>query len=172
MIETEKYENYPWWIICLFNLCGLVLYALGFIFLSHLNIWAGIGYLIYCLMANVNVMSSSCRYCYYYNKRCGPGLGKLATLFFKEGDKNRFIKSEFSYNEIIFNMLTVGLPLIGAFPILLNEFSWFFIILLVLLLTFGFFRLIGLKWLILCKHCRQGEIGCPLEQRLRHLPRC
>lgn len=162
----------PWWIIFLFNLCGLILYTSGFMILSYLNILAGLGYLIYCLMANVNVMNSSCRYCYYYNKRCGLGLGKLAALFFKEGNKSRFSKSEFSYNEIIFNVLTVGMPLIAAFYVLLIKFSWPLIILLVSLLIFGFFRLRGIKWLFLCKYCRQGEISCPLEERLKHLPRC
>jgi len=87
--KKEGYESFPLYIVFLANVVTVLIYGLGFYILIGISIWIGILYLLYCIWIEFMILKRSCVSCYYYDKFCGLGKGKLAPLFFKKGDPKK-----------------------------------------------------------------------------------
>ena len=160
-MKEENYENYPMWIVILSNLVKVLGYAIGAIILAEFGIWVAVAYLIFCLLLMIILMKNGCNYCYYYGKWCGDGMGKIAPLFSKKRYDRDFSKMDFSNWDVFLVFLPTILPVIGAIVLLLINFSWVMIIILVLCLIIGLGSIIVMHGALICKHCKQGRIGCP-----------
>jgi len=164
MEQPKTYEKFPCWIMLISNFVSIAIYLIGAFIISKIGlIWLGL-YLLYILGLEIRLMGRSCVNCYYYGKHCAFGKGKLSSLFFKKGNPNNFIKDKITWKDILPDFLVSIIPLIVGIILLMLNFDWLLLILIVLLAILtsagnGFVRSS-----LACKYCKQGEIGCPAEQ--------
>jgi hypothetical protein len=164
MKETKTYENFPSWMVLTAVVFSFFVYALGAYILSGLGLVFLILYLCYCLFIEVNLMRRSCVNCYYYGKFCGLGRGRLCSFFFKKGDPEAFIGDEISWTSLVPDFLVFIFPLVGGIILLVKDFSWILLGLLLVLLVLSFGGNAFIRSSFACKYCRQRELGCPAEK--------
>lgn len=167
MEKETYYENYPLSIICSSTIITISSYALG-TFISYLiNPWLALGYIFLCLISLLVGIRFRCCFCYYYGKRCSSGLGKLAPLIFKKGDSSEFKNPKNLIPAGILDFITLLSPVIGAIILMIIRFSWLVLVLLVVCLIVAVLPGFFLRKNLFCKHCRQGEIGCPAYEGMQ-----
>lgn len=121
-------------------------------------------YIIYCFGVEILVILRSCKNCYYYNRVCGLGKGKIASLFTKKGDPKKFTEKEVTFKDMVPDFLVAIFPLVGGIILSVIDFSLIRIGLIVILLMFSFGGTAVIRGSLACKYCRQREIGCPAEK--------
>jgi len=126
-------------------------------FLYPLAAWA---YLIFAvLMVYVILRKLICTKCYYYDKWCHSGWGKLSALFFKKGNIENFSTSVVKILPPLTYGLLLVLPLVSIIISMIRSFSLIKIIVLVLLLSVSSYSgAIGRKKS--CEQCKMRYI-CP-----------
>jgi hypothetical protein len=164
MEETKFYEKYPLWIPLLTALISFIGYIIGALILSGFGIIYSILYLIYCFGAELVVIIRSCKDCWYYGKVCGIGKGIVAPLFVKKGDTKKFAERDISLVHLIPDFLVVIFPLVGGIVLLILDFSFLLLGLIILLVLLFFGGTAFIRSKLVCKHCKQKEIGCPAEK--------
>jgi hypothetical protein len=112
----------------------------------------------------IRVMKRSCVNCYYYGKYCAFGKGKISSLFFKKGTPKAFLKRKISWKDILPDFLVSIIPLIAGIVLLILNFNWLLLILIVLLAILTSAGNSFVRGSLACKFCKQREIGCPAEQ--------
>ncbi len=163
MEQPTSYKNYPAWIVIISNLFSLGIYGLGFLITYMLGPVFAILYLVYILLFELRLIGSHCTNCFYRGKVCGFGKGKISSWFFKKGDISKFCENEFTFKDMIPDMLITLIPLIIAIILLIIEFNLLLllaILLLILLTTIGNAYVRGS---LTCKYCKQKELGCPAD---------
>ena len=130
----------------------------------NLGIFFAAGFVAYILFIEVRLLAKSCKHCYYYGRFCAFGKGKCSALFFKKGNPDEFLKTEITMKDIIPDFLTFIFPLIAGIFVLISNFSWFIVVLLVILVVLGFGGNSVVRGSFACKYCKQREIGCPAER--------
>jgi hypothetical protein len=161
MIKNKSYENFPLWIPLIAILVSIIGYIIGAVILSGFSIIFSILYLLYCFGAELMVIIRSCKDCWYYGKVCGFGKGKIAPLFVKKGDPNKFADREISLIHMIPDFLVVILPIMGGIILLFLDFSFFVLSLMVVLIVLFFGGSAFIRGIFACKYCKQKYIGCP-----------
>ncbi|MFX0115453.1 MAG: hypothetical protein ACFFB3_12965 [Candidatus Hodarchaeota archaeon] len=155
------YESYPHRIMSL-SLGQMILSNLIGILIFYLIIdWLGLVYFFLCLIMLFVAMKFRCSYCYYYDKRCPSGLGKLCKFFFKQGASEEFQNPRNIAPTATLSVAVLLLPFGGGLVLLFEEFSWFVLMLLILYLLIAGLSGYFLRKDLLCKNCKQGQIGCP-----------
>lgn len=161
-METgNSFDNYPVRIVILSNLVSLAIYGLGFFIIFKLGWIFSICYLFYVLIFEYRLLRYHCTTCYYYGKVCGFGKGRLSSLFFKKGDVSKFCNKEFTWKDMIPDILVSLIPFVFGIILLIIKFDFILLaaVLALLLLTTsgnGFIRSS-----LTCRYCKQGELGCP-----------
>lgn len=165
LVESVKpYENFPFSMVLFAVLVNVSIYALGVAILSGFgNVMAAL-YFLYCLGVEIHVMKKGCVDCSYYGKWCAFGKGKVAPLFFKQGDPKRFTSKCMSWKELMPDILVLLIPLVGGIALLIHGFSWSVAMMLAALLSLSFGGNYVVRNRIACKYCKQRELGCPAEQ--------
>jgi len=163
-VNKSSYENFPLWIVLLTNLFSITIYLIGLYILLNLGILFVVLYVTYIILIEIRLLTKSCKDCYYYGKVCAFGKGKCSALFFKKGKPENFLKTEITMKDIIPDFLTFIFPLIGGIALLISNFSWLIIVLLVILVILGFGGNAVVRGSFACKYCKQREIGCPAER--------
>lgn len=163
-MNPKSYESFPLWIVFTSNLLAVSVYALGALILSGFNATIIILYLLYCVWIEVRLLRRSCVNCYYYGRVCGTGRGKLCGLLFKKGDPEKFAKDEVTFKDMIPDFLVSLIPVVGGAILFLKEFDWVLAGLTAGILVLSFAGNALLRGRLLCKYCKQREIGCPAEK--------
>jgi hypothetical protein len=164
MSSTKCYENFPYRFIIGSNIIQLAIYAIGAYILYLLGpIWLVL-YVLYIALLEMRLLKMNCIHCYYYGKRCGFGRGKLCSLFFKKGESKKFIDKQIGWKDIIPDFLVTIIPLIIGVVLLVKNFNWILLALIIVLLILGFPVTGYIRGSLACKFCKQREIGCPAEQ--------
>ncbi|OPY26072.1 MAG: hypothetical protein A4E27_00776 [Methanobacterium sp. PtaU1.Bin242] len=163
-MENLCYVNYPWWIVLLSNLVSLSIYIIGAYIFLNLGLIFTILYLLYCFILEIRLLKEGCVNCYYYGKVCGFGKGKLSALFFKRGDPSRFSQHEISWKDMIPDMMVFIFPIIGGTVLLIYDFSWITLFLMVVLVILSLAGNALVRGLLTCSRCKQRELGCPAEK--------
>lgn len=161
---TKSYENFPVRIVILSNLVTVLLYAAGLIIMIRLGWIAALLYLVLVLSLEYRLIAKHCVKCYYWGKTCGFGQGRLSSLFFKKGDPEKFCENNFSWKDMVPDLLISLIPLITGIVLLIIRFDMIIlsgIILLIALTTAGNAFIRGNY---ACKYCKQRELGCPAEK--------
>ena len=114
MSQSQTYDNYPHCIIFVSNLFSFALYLIGAIIISKFGLVWLAAYLLYIVWLEIKVMRKSCANCYYYGKYCAFGKGKLAALFFKQGNPEDFVKRQITWKAMIPDALVTLIPLIAV----------------------------------------------------------
>ena len=164
MQNNKAYENFPFLIPLLACLLSLSIYSLGFYIFWSLYINLAVAYIIFCLWIEFRILKLSCVNCYYYGKTCGLGRGKLCTVIFKKGNPKSFIEKEIAWKDLIWDFLVLIFPLIGGVIILIRDFTWLILILMVILVMLSMGGNAFLRGSLACKYCKQKELGCPAGQ--------
>ncbi|MFC1478360.1 hypothetical protein ACFL57_02765 [Candidatus Margulisiibacteriota bacterium] len=164
MEKANAYDNFPLWIVLLSGLYTVLLYALGAYIMAGLGlIWMAL-FLLYCLFLEMRIMKMSCVHCYYYGKFCGLVRGKLAAVFFKKGDPQKFLEKKISWKDIIPDFLVIVIPLIAGIILLIQGFTWTLLAVLGLLLILFMGGTPVIRGMFACKYCKQREFGCPADE--------
>ena len=139
-IFEQGLEEYPKASIILGNLVMMLWIALGTIacwFLYPLAAWIYLAAAI--IMVGVVLRKLVCTNCYYYDKWCSMGWGKLSALFFKEGDMENFGTSiGIKLAPLTYGLLSL-IPLIFIVISIVQGFTVSKIIVLALLLLVSFY---------------------------------
>jgi hypothetical protein len=163
METIKRYENYPIGIVILSNFVSLTIYALGFLIVFRLGLAFSFLYLLYISILEYRLIRNHCPNCFYWGKACGFGKGRLSSWFFKRGDSSLFCMKDFTWKDMIPDLLISLIPFIIGIIILILGFDIILLseLLMLLLLTTtgnGFIR-----GKLTCNYCKQREIGCPAD---------
>jgi len=164
MQNNKVYENFPVWIPLLSCVHSISIYAIGTFIFYQLAIFFAVLYLLFCLWFEFRTLQKSCVNCYYYGKICGLGRGKLSPLFFKKGNPERFTEKDISWKDLIPDFLILIFPLVGGIIILIMDFTWLILVLMVILVVLSLGGNALIRGSLACKYCKQRELGCPAEQ--------
>jgi hypothetical protein len=111
------------------------------------------------VMVYIMLRKVICINCYYYDKWCGLGWGKLCAAMFKKGNIEDFPKSiGVKLAPATYGLLMI-IPLILVIVSIIQVFSWDKIIVLVLLLLVSFYSG-GISRKSACTQCKMNII-CP-----------
>lgn len=171
MKEARTCESFPVPMVSLAILVSLTIYVIGACILAVLVIWLSIAYILYCAWIEFRILKYSCADCYYYGKLCGLGRGKLCPMLFKKGDPQSFAEKEISWPDILPDFMVSIFPAIGGIILLIRDFSWLILLLLVALLALSFGGNAIIRGSFACRHCKQREIGCPAERLFSKEPK-
>jgi hypothetical protein len=166
MKENICYENYPLKFVIRANILQLAIYLIGAYILYLTGIIWLILFLIFILILEIRLLKISCVNCYYYNKSCAFGKGKLCSIFFKKGNPEKFIGKKISLIDIIPDFMVSIIPLVVGIALIALNFNWILLILVILLILLAFPVNGFLRGSVACKYCKQRKIGCPAEQLL------
>lgn len=166
MTKNITYEKYPTSIPLIAIILSLLTYLLGAYIISGFGIIFAILYLIYCFGIELNVIIRSCKHCYYYGKLCGIGKGIVAPVFVKKGDTKIFAEKNVSIIVMIPDFLVGIFPIVASIILLIQNFSIILLGLLILLILLFFVGTAFIRGALVCKYCKQREIGCPAEKLL------
>lgn len=161
MSDSERYESYPIRIAVLSNLFSLSIYAIGAYVLWMIARLASALYLVYCSVLEIRVLRRSCPNCYYYGKVCCFGRGLLCSLLFKRGEPRKFIERNVSWLDILPDFMVTIIPVLGGIVLLVDEFSWIIVALILILLALGFAGSAFIRGSYACRYCKQRDLGCP-----------
>jgi hypothetical protein len=114
-------------------------------------------YLLYCFGLELRLLKGHCVNCYYYCKICGFGKGKLCSWLFKRGDPRKFTEAEISWASMLPDFMVPLWPVLGGIILLVQNFTWLLFLLVVLSLSGNAI----VRGSLVCKYCRQKELGCP-----------
>jgi hypothetical protein len=168
--KDKCYENYPGCMVFAVVLFSLATYLFGGYIIYQLGLFWLALYIVYILLLEYRLLGH-CAECYYYGKWCAGGHGKLSCLFFKKS-KKKFTNRKITWTSLLPDMLVSIVPILVGIWLLIGRFNWssiggfelsilISIILLFLLMTVGNAFMHGN---IICKYCKQRQLGCPAEQ--------
>jgi hypothetical protein len=161
MGQTKVYERFPIWIVILSNVIGLSIYLIGAYILAGFSLWIASLYLLFCFGLEFRLLKGHCVDCYYYDKICGFGEGKLCAWLFKQGDPRKFTETDISWTNMLPDFVVLLWPLLGGIILLVQYFSWLLIGLLLLLVALSLGGNAIVRGSFACKYCRQKQLGCP-----------
>jgi hypothetical protein len=133
-------EQYPMGRVVFGNLLMLLWFALGALACWFFYPLLGLVYLVVAfVMVYIVLRKIICVNCYYYGKRCSLGWGKLCAVMFKKGRIEDFPNSiGLKLAPATYGVLMI-VPLILLIVSILQGFSWYKIIVLILLLFVSFY---------------------------------
>jgi hypothetical protein len=164
MKQSEHYENYPAWMILVANLVSIAIYLAGAFIVYQIGLVWMILYLAFIGYLEIRLLKGHCVDCYYYGKRCAFGKGKACSLFFGKGNPKEFSRKHITWKNIIPDFMVSVIPMVIGGAILLFDFSWLILSLVILLFVLSFPGTGFVRGSLACRHCRQRELGCPVER--------
>jgi hypothetical protein len=163
METIKRFETYPFRIVVLSNFVSISIYSLGFLIILKSDLVYALFYLLFVLILELNLIKNHCINCFYWGKTCGFGKGRLSALFFKKGDPARFCNNNFTWKDMIPDLLVSLIPLVTGIILLIHDFNFLLLFAILLLI---FFTTIGNSFIrgkLTCKYCKQSELGCPAQ---------
>lgn len=164
MQGPDCFENYPAGTVIASNFLSFLIYALGVYILYRFGLIWVIGYVLFVLFLEFRLLSGHCVDCYYYGRTCAFGKGYLSSLFFPRGRPERFSRMTITWKDIIPDFLVFLIPALAGILLLLQEFTWTVLILIIALFLLGFLGNALVRGQLACRYCKQREIGCPAAQ--------
>ncbi len=163
-MNATSFEKFPWWMVATCNSVGLAIYAIGLYLMARLGVVWGVLYAVYSVWLEWRLLSRSCRYCYYFGKRCGFGKGRVCSWLFTKGSEETRCTKRISWRDVVPDFMVSVIPLGVGITILARSFSWPVLLLIVALVLFGSVGTAFVRGQLACKYCKQRELGCPAEQ--------
>ena len=160
MKNTVYHCRYPFHIILLSSLQSAGIYFIALFIVFNLYIWLSIPMLLYILFLEFRLLRNSCTKCYYYGKNCAFGKGKISSLFFKKKDALIFGEACITWKSMIPELLVTAIPLLVGIYLLITDFSWLVLVLLLMLLLLSSIGNSFIRGKLACNHCQQRELGC------------
>jgi hypothetical protein len=133
--------------------------GVGVIVLAQLGIWFAVGYLALLALTGYGVLASICTRCYYYDRRCGTGTGKIVARFFKKGREEEYGQTASQKAILLLVAIVLLLPLVVGLVSLAKSYNTLRLVLLVAWLALLIAGLAPHPRLV-CSHCKLAERGC------------
>jgi hypothetical protein len=159
MQTVECYDSFPKSTV-IYNL--LILggaMVVGVIVLAQLGAWFAVGYLALLALTGYGMLALICARCYYYDRRCATGIGKVVARFFKKGQEEEFGQTASQKAVTLLLAIVLLLPLVGGIASLVVGYSTLRLALLaawLILLVAG----LAPHPRLVCSHCKLAEKGC------------
>lgn len=170
-METKLYTRYPLSSVLIYNATTILHYLLGGIGIIFGYNYSWIGYLVgllYLAFAFVQMYVLMpfvvCPNCVYYKingSLCISGLNLISKKIAREGDVGDFSKRgnyPFCHNTLY--MAALFFPIIAMIPALILNFSFFLLVVLVLVVGLFLYRFFVVFRKIACIYCRAKQ-NCP-----------
>lgn len=157
----HRYDNYPLWIIVITNMHSMFIYGIGTYIISRISWLVAMLYIAYLFVLEFRLLKRHCTNCYYYNKRCAFGKGRLSALLFARGVRSDFCKDTFSWKQMIPDLMVPVIPLTAGIVMLILKPDTFLIVSLLLLLVLSTTGSGIVRKELSCKYCHQKDLGCP-----------
>jgi hypothetical protein len=155
----ERYESFPRTTV-IYNLLTLGgAMVVGVIVLAQLGVWFAVGYLALLALTGYAMLALICARCYYYDRRCGTGVGKIVARLFKKGQEEEYGQTASQKVVMLLLVIVLLLPLVGGIVSLVMGYSTLRLVLLVAWLTLLVAGLAPHPRLV-CSHCKLAEKGC------------
>jgi hypothetical protein len=155
----ECYESFPRTTV-IYNLLTLGgAMVIGVIVLAQLRVWVGVGYLALLALTGYGMLALVCARCYYYDRRCATGVGKVVSLFFEKGQEEEFGQTASQKGITLLLAVVLLLPLVGGILSMVVGYSTLRLVLLVAWVALLVAGLAPHPRLV-CSHCRLAEKGC------------
>jgi hypothetical protein len=164
MQEPAGHEQYPTRTVIASNLLSFFMYLIGAFLVYQVGLVWVILYILFIIVLEFRLLGRHCVDCYYWGKTCAFGKGRLSCLIFPKGTPERFLQKKITWKDIIPDFLVFIIPVFAGILLLLNEFQWIILFLVIVLLILGFFGNALVRGQLACKYCKQKEIGCPAVQ--------
>ena len=161
MTMLRHHDNYPVWIVVITNMHSIIIYALGVYILSRITWHLAIPYVAYVFVLEFRLLKLHCTKCYYLNKRCAFGKGRLSAWLFTSGKQSQFCKDTFTWKKMIPDLLVPAIPFISGIVMLPFNPDTLLIVSLLLLLVLSTTVSGIVRKELTCKFCRQKDAGCP-----------
>jgi hypothetical protein len=163
-MKPLPFESVPWWMVVVCSGVGLAIYVIGFCLMARMGVVWGLLYAAYGVWMEWRLLSGSCRYCYYFGKRCGFGKGRICSWFLAKAPERGPSASQMSWRNLVPDFLVSLIPIGVGVVILIRSFSWPLLLLLFALVLLGSVGTGVVRGQVACKYCKQRELGCPAEQ--------
>jgi hypothetical protein len=158
-MQMECYESFPKTTV-IYNLLTLGgAMVMGAVVLTQLGVWAVVGYLVLLALTGYGMLALICARCYYYDRRCATGVGKVVALFVKKGQEEEFGQTASQKGITLLLAVVLLLPLVGGIVSLVVGYSMLRLVLLVALVVLLIAGLAPHPRLV-CSHCKLAEQGC------------
>lgn len=164
MESSKCYDSYPWWTIVLSNLVSLVIYSLGAYIIYRAGWIYMTIYLAFILILEIRLLKGHCVHCYYYDKTCAFGKGRLSAAFFKRGDPAYFSEIRVTWWNMVPDILVGLIPIIVGVVVLVRDFSWMILAAMIGMLLLATAGNAAVRSSLACKGCKQRELGCPAQK--------
>jgi hypothetical protein len=165
--DSTVFDSYPARIVALASGLGLSIYVLGSLIVARLGWLLLAVYLLYLASLEVRQLATGCVHCFYYGRACFSGKGVIASWLFKRGDPSKFAQRRMTWLSLLPDMLVVLVPLGVGLVVLIRQFSWVLLCLMIALMVLAFPGNGFVRGQHACCHCRQRELGCPAEELFR-----
>jgi hypothetical protein len=164
MHGSQAYENYPAWMVLGSNLLSISMYLIGAAILYQIGLIWLVLYVLFILLLELRLMKGHCVDCYYYGRTCAFGKGRMSCMFFPKGTPEQFKKQTITWKNIVPDFLVFIIPLLVGIALLIHDFSWILLVLIIILFFLGFMGNAVVRSQLACRYCRQREIGCPAQR--------
>lgn len=164
MAKLLAYEKFPAWIVTISSLSSVLIYISGAYLMLQLGWIAVVGYLVFILILEYRLLSKHCVNCYYWGKICGFGKGKISSRFFKKGDVSKFCAKEFTWKDMIPDLMISLVPVVVGIVFLIISFNIILLVAVLLLVALSTAGNGFIRGSLTCKYCKQREFGCPAEE--------
>ena len=92
------------------------------------------------------------------------GKGWVAPWFCEKGGPEKFVDRKITLFDLIPDFLVFILPIFAAIILLILNFSFVILVLMIVLLIFFFVGNALIRGSLVCKYCKQRELGCPAQE--------
>lgn len=164
MHEQNCLETYPAMVVIISNLLSFLIYVIGAYIIFQFSYVLGVCFILFILILEFRLIRWHCTDCYYYGKICAFGKGRMSSVFFQKGSVERFNQKQISWKSMLPDFLVFFIPLLIGIILLIRDFSWTLIILLIILFLLAFPGNALVRGQLACRYCKQRKAGCPAEQ--------
>ncbi len=158
------FERYPLGTVIAANTLACGIYALGTTIMARHGYGPALVYAACCLWVEFRVLTKSCRNCWYYGRRCGFGKGQLCALLFPKGAPDDFLRKDITWWDVVPDFAVGLLPVVAGAVLLVRGFSWPLLLMVAVLLVLTTAGNALVRGVLVCRHCRQRELGCPAQK--------
>ena len=157
---SEGLEKYPASTVFTENLAIALWLALGTVIISQISFFIGMIYIVAALIMILIVMRKLiCVNCYYYDKRCHVGWGKISGLLFKKGSVEEFAGcAGQKVAPALFGLLAL-IPIVFGIISMVRDFSIDKLILFLLLIAVVVYSSV-ISRKMSCAKCKM-KLACP-----------
>jgi hypothetical protein len=159
-INDKGLEKYPMSTIIFGNIIMILIMVVGAIAIWYLlEWWAWLYLAISLIMVYIVLRRLVCRNCYYYDKWCALGWGKLSAKMFKKGKLEEFAESSgLKFAPAVYGLM-MFIPIIAIIISIILIFDYNKVGILILLIIFSIYSA-GIGRKSACSKCKMNLV-CP-----------